>query len=153
MASQMVMNFTLRPAVKQDAPAIRRLIWRARINPTRLDWRHFTLAVDENGKLLGSGQIKPHRDGTKELASIAVQPEARHRGIASAIVAHLLAENPPPLYLICTSPLGVFYQRFGFVELDVEDMPPELKANWRLVNWLKRRLFTKMRGVKVMRWG
>ena len=145
--------FTLRPAVKQDAPAIRRLIWRVRINPTGLDWRHFILAVDENGELLGSGQIKPHRDGTKELASIAVQPEARQLGIASAIITHLLAENTPPLYLICASPLGVFYQRFGFIELEVEDMPPDLKARWRLVDWLKRRLFTKMRGVKVMRWG
>ena len=81
----MPINFTLRPAVRQDAPAIRRLIWRARINPTRLDWRHFILAVDKNGKLLGSGQIKPHRDGTNELASIAVQPEARRLGIAGAV--------------------------------------------------------------------
>lgn len=147
------MDYTLRPARKTDAPAIRRLIWRARINPTGLDWRHFVLAVDENDRLLGSGQIKPHRDGTRELASIAVAPEARRNGIASAIITHLLAHNPPPLYLICAAPLGPFYQRFGFIQLQAADMPPDLKFSWQLVNWLKAHLFPRLRGVWVMRRG
>lgn len=146
------MDYTLRAAVQKDAPAIRKLIWRVRINPTRLDWRRFVVAEGEKGQVLGCGQIKPHRDGSRELASIAVQPEAQGEGIASAIIRHLIATEPPPLYLICASPLSAFYPRFGFVELLPAEMPPELRQSWQLVNGLKR-IFPKMRGVKVMRLG
>ena len=54
--------FTLRSATAADFPAIRKLIWQVGINPIGLDWRRFVLAVDEEGRLLGCGQIKPHRE-------------------------------------------------------------------------------------------
>ena len=78
--------YTLRPATAAEFPAIRKLIWQVGINPIGLDWRRFVLAVDEEGRMLGCGQIKPHKGGIRELASIAVVPEARGLGIARAII-------------------------------------------------------------------
>ncbi len=113
----------LRPASKEDFPAIRALIRTVGINPTGLDWRRFVVAVMPNGKVTGCGQVKPHSDGSRELASIAVHPAFRQQKIAQAIIESLLAENPPPLYLICRNGLGSFYERFGFRAVRENEMP------------------------------
>ncbi|MBU2610321.1 MAG: GNAT family N-acetyltransferase [Chloroflexi bacterium] len=117
-------KFLLRPACARDAPAIRALIRSVRINPASLDWRRFIVAVAPNGELIGCGQVKPHADGTRELASLAVRPAHRQRGVAGAIIEQLLAENQPPLYLICRNGLGPFYERFGFRAVLQAEMPP-----------------------------
>jgi N-acetylglutamate synthase-like GNAT family acetyltransferase len=81
------------------------------------------LAVDQQGRLAGCGQVKPHRDGTRELASIAVQPEMQGQGSGSAVVRELLKLHPPPLYLTCVASRVPFYRRFGFETLDLSEMP------------------------------
>ena len=63
-----------------------------------LDWRHFIIAVDPENQLIGCGQIKPHRDGSSELASIAVQPEYQGQGIGKALIERLLSETRAPLF-------------------------------------------------------
>jgi N-acetylglutamate synthase-like GNAT family acetyltransferase len=113
----------LRPARKEEFPAIRALIYAVGINPTGLDWRRFIIAVTPEGELAGCGQVKPHADGSRELASIAVRPGFRLQGIARAILSRLLAENPPPLYLLCRARLGPFYERFGFRAIQLNEMP------------------------------
>lgn len=117
-------EFTLRAATQEDFPAIRRLIHEVGINPMSLDWRRFLIAVDSGGKLLGCGQLKPHGKELVELASIAVVPGHRHQGIARAIIEALLSRASRPLYLICRSPLGPFYEQWGFRALDLREMPP-----------------------------
>jgi len=108
----------LRNARVEDAKVIRNLIHEAQINPFGLDWRHFMVAEDAEAGIIGTGQIKTHYDGTRELASIAVRPAYQNQGIARQIIERLLGENPPPLYLTCRSSLGPFYQKFGFLPLD-----------------------------------
>jgi N-acetylglutamate synthase-like GNAT family acetyltransferase len=88
-----------------------------------LDWRRFVVAVNAEGQVLGVGQIKPHGEEVRELASIAVYPQFRGLGVARAIIEHLLKETPRPLYLICESSLGGLYERFGFRALPYEEMP------------------------------
>jgi N-acetylglutamate synthase-like GNAT family acetyltransferase len=112
----------LRNARKEDARLIRDLIHEAHINPFGLDWRHFIVAVDGETGIIGTGQIKTHYDGTRELASIAVRPAFQNRRIARQIIARLLEENPPPLYLTCRSSLGPFYQKFGFLPLEKKQL-------------------------------
>ena len=114
----------MRPALESDSPSIRALIHQAQINPTGLDWRHFIVAVDGQDRLLGCGQTKQHKDGSRELASIAVAPEWRRQGVASHIIHHLLAKNPGKLYLTCRASLGTFYERFGFHIAKPEEMTP-----------------------------
>jgi N-acetylglutamate synthase-like GNAT family acetyltransferase len=116
-------EFHLRQATAADDNAIRALIRAARINPFGLDWRRFLLAVGPDGALLGCGQIKPHADGTFELASIAVEEGHRSRGIARAIIERLLAYSPRPLYLMCRSELGGLYGKFGFSPVPEKELP------------------------------
>jgi N-acetylglutamate synthase-like GNAT family acetyltransferase len=130
--------FTIHPADAADLPAIRKIIFQVRINPTGLNWRRFLVAVDPSGKIVGCGQIKPHHDGSHELASIAVVPEWRGQGVARKIITILLTQHPQELYLTCRSSLGAFYERFGFQEVKPEDMPPYFRQIDRLARWVKR---------------
>jgi N-acetylglutamate synthase-like GNAT family acetyltransferase len=116
-------DFRLRPATEQDFPAIRALIHRVGINPMSLDWRRFIVAVDDAGRLLGCGQLKPHGKDVIELASLAVQPDQRRGGIARAIIEALLGRAGRPLYLICAAELGPFYEKWGFRSLAPDEMP------------------------------
>lgn len=116
--------FHLRRAAAPDAAAIRQLIHDVRIYPIGLDWRRFLLAVTSEGELIGCGQVKPHGDGTRELASIAVVPSWRGRGVARAIIERLLADHPGALYLTCLASNGPFYEKFGFRSIGQDEMPP-----------------------------
>ena len=117
------MKFFLRPATAEDDPAIRRLVQIGRINPNGLDGHRFIVAMSSNGDVIGCGQIKPHGDGSRELASIVVDPEWRGQGVARAIIERLLDENPGVLYLMCRSALGSFYEKFGFRSISRGEMP------------------------------
>ncbi len=132
MKQSSLAEFTLRAATQEDSPSIRRLIHEVGINPMSLDWRRFLIAVDSTGSLLGCGQLKPHGKDLVELASIAVVPDQRHRGIARAIIEELLSRAPRPLYLICRSALGPFYERWGFRALSLDQMPPYFRRLARL---------------------
>jgi N-acetylglutamate synthase-like GNAT family acetyltransferase len=141
----------LRAATRADAWPIRKLIWRVGINPTGLDWRRFTLLVDETDRLLGCIQIKPHGDGSRELASLAVELACRGQGHARRLVEHMLARSQPPLYLTCARGLQPFYQRFGFRRLAADEMPPYLRRLHRLVNAVPG-LLGRPDSMLVMRW-
>lgn len=110
-----------RPAQASDEAAIKALIRAVNINPMGLKWPRFLVAVDENETLIGCGQIKSHRDGSRELASIAVQKKWRRQGIAAHIIQQLLADQPPPVWLSCMNKLVPFYEQFGFVEVKKGD--------------------------------
>ncbi len=125
-------EFSLRAATQEDFPSIRRLIHEVGINPMSLDWRRFLIAVDSSGSLLGCGQLKPHGKDLVELASIAVVPGRRRQGIARAIIEELLSRAPRPVDLICRSPLGPFYEQWGFRPLDLDQMPPYFRRLARL---------------------
>jgi N-acetylglutamate synthase-like GNAT family acetyltransferase len=128
----------LRPATSGDQGAIRSLIYRARINPRGLDWRRFVLAVDDGGRLVGCGQLKPHKDGSRELASIAVEPAWRGQGVASMIVRQLMQAGPP-LWLVCRAELTPFYTRFGFRPVVPEEAAPaHFRRLLRFGRWLNR---------------
>jgi len=103
-----------------------------------LDWRRFLVAVDEQDRVIGCGQVKPHADGTRELASLAVVPELQRLGIGRSIVEQLLAENPTPLYLTCRASLQTYYEKFGFLVLDPAAMPPYFHRIWSIFNTVGR---------------
>lgn len=118
-------EFSIRQAVRDDFPAIRSLIHAVHINPTGLDWRRFLVAISWQGDLTGCGQIKPHSDGSRELASIAVKEQDRGKGIAREIIGTLLSNEPRrPIYLMCRARLESLYNKFEFREIAFEEMPP-----------------------------
>jgi N-acetylglutamate synthase-like GNAT family acetyltransferase len=116
-------EFILRPSTENDLPSIKGLIRATRLNPFGLDWQNFVVALSSEGEFAGCGQIKFHRDGSRELASIAVVSEYRKHGVARMIIEHLLSNNPLPLFLMCRSGLEPFYRKFGFHPLNYVDMP------------------------------
>ena len=106
-----------------------------RINPLDLDWNRFLVVEDGQGNLVGCGQVKEHGDGSRELASLAVEEPWRRRGIASALVRHLQERHDPPLWLTCQSGLVGFYEGFGFSEVS---NPQELPRYFRKILRLAR---------------
>lgn len=128
----------IRRAEQSDSLSIRALVRGAGINPTGLDWRRFSVAVDGSGGIIGSGQIKPHRDGSKELASIAVASAWQNQGVATAIIEHLLANHPGTIYLTCRRRLENFYARFGFTKVVRGSMPPYFRRVHGVSNMLER---------------
>lgn len=144
--------YRLRPATEKDAADIRTLIRLVGINPMSLDWRRFVVAVAKDGSLIGCGQIKPHRDGSDELASIAVHPDWRKRGIATAIIEDLLRDQHGEIYLTCRAGMRPFYEKFGFGSVQGDELPPYFRRLTRLVGLLgKMRLAGE--GLLVMRRG
>lgn len=131
------MPISLRPATINDQPKIIALINKVRINPRNLNWERFIIAEDD-GATVGCGQIKPHSDGTKELASIAVEPEYQARGVGSMVMNALLEREPGTLYLVCLRRNATFYQRFSFRELAFEEFPPDMKRTFRFARILMK---------------
>lgn len=131
-------GYSLRPANAADARTIRQIISLVHINPTGLSWKHFILAVDLHGSIIGCGQLKPHGDGSLELASIAVLPEWRGKGVARSIIEYLLEQHPDRLYLTCRAELGPMYEKFGFQVVNPAEMPPYFKRVSGLVNLFPR---------------
>jgi N-acetylglutamate synthase-like GNAT family acetyltransferase len=116
-------EFSLRAATEADFPEIKALVRQVRINPMGLDWRRFTVATNGQGEMLACAQLKPVPGGLSELASLAVRPTCRKKGIARALIEHLLAQAPRPVYLTCRSGLGKLYEKFGFRVLRDDETP------------------------------
>jgi N-acetylglutamate synthase-like GNAT family acetyltransferase len=140
----------IRRAVATDQRAITALIRAAGINPLSLHWRRFIVA-EADGRIVGTGQIKPHRDGSRELASLAVAPERQGEGLARVIITVLQRAAGPPLYLTCADRLESFYVRFGFRTIAGDELPPDLRRAHRIVNSALRALRRPVR-LLVLRW-
>jgi len=109
----------------------------ARLNPLGIRWDRFRVAVDNSDNVIGCAQVKGHRDGTRELASLVVRGKWRGRGVGRALVKVLQKEYGPPLWLTSRSSLVPYYQRFGFIEPE-EGVYKPAYFRWvsRLVNTL-----------------
>lgn len=131
--------YRLRAAEAREQQAIKGLVRAVRINPLGIHWQRFIVAVDADNALIGCGQVKQHRDGSRELASIAVVTAWRKRGVARAIIVYLLHAHPAPLWLTCMSQLVPFYEQFDFQEVkDTAQMPPYFRRIYRLYNLFTR---------------
>jgi N-acetylglutamate synthase-like GNAT family acetyltransferase len=125
------MPLIIRPAVADDQYAITAIVRAARIGRRDLDWQRFLLA-QWGQDIIGVGQVKPHKDGSRELASIAVVPEWQGNGVGGAIIRALLARETGPLHLMCAGDRERYYQRFGFQRLDRRAMPPYFRRFARM---------------------
>jgi N-acetylglutamate synthase-like GNAT family acetyltransferase len=130
--------------MEADQPAIRRLIAEAGINRMGLNWPHF-LVAEEEGAIVGVAQVKAHKDGSRELASVAVSPAWQRQGIARSLIEKLLSREPGVvLHLTCQPRLEQYYARFGFRRLAPADYPTYFRRMVPLVNVLMRLLGTQI---------
>jgi N-acetylglutamate synthase-like GNAT family acetyltransferase len=123
----------IRPARETESAQIKDLIHLVGINPMDLDWKRFVVALNERDEMIGCGQLKPHGKDILELASLAVYPEQRGKGVGRAIIQDLLKDSPRPLYLMCESSVGPLYEKFGFREISYEEMPRYFQRISKLV--------------------
>ena len=127
----------IRAATEADAAAITTLIHEAEINPRDLDWRRF-LVADGGGDVVACAQVRVHKQGTRELASVAVRQSRRGEGIGRRISEAMIAREPVrPLFLYAEAANVPYWSKFAFVEVGDDDLPPDLrrtiKATRRLV--------------------
>ena len=144
------MPIIIRPALAQDQHAITAIVRAALINPLDLDWQRF-LVAQWGQDIIGVGQVKPHGDGSRELASIAVVPEWQGQGVGSALIRGLLARETGTLYLMCAADSERYYERFGFQRIDRRDMPPYFRRLDRLASVLSVLSFNRLRMVVMRR--
>jgi len=138
------MTYSIRPATKDDQAAIKSLIKIVGINPLGIKWPRFLVANHLEEGLIGCGQVKVHRDGSRELASIAVHKAWRKQGVARAIISALHEEYPRPLWLTCESGLRSFYEAIGYLEVhELDKMPPYFRRTKRIFN-----LYMKIRKLR-----
>lgn len=131
-------DFFVRAATAADQKTIRAMINEAGINPLGLHWPNFLLAQHFSGAIVGVGQVKQHRDGSRELASIATAPDYQRGGVASTLIGELLRREAGVLYLYCEGRNRGFYPRFGFYEIDGRLLPPSLRTMFRVGDAMAR---------------
>ena len=92
----------IRPATAGDQAAITSLVRQAHLNPRDLDWRRFVVAVDGD-RVVGTVQVRIHRRGSRELASLVVEPTHRGSGLGGRLVETVIGDVPGTLYLMTTA--------------------------------------------------
>jgi len=117
------MPVTLHTASADDQFAITMIVRAAWLYPRNLDWQRFLLAR-WGQDIIGVGQVKPHFDGSRELASLAVVPEWQGNGVGGALIRALLSREPGPLHLMCDQSREQYYERFGFKRIGRGTMTP-----------------------------
>jgi N-acetylglutamate synthase-like GNAT family acetyltransferase len=130
------MPIIIRPATAADQPAIRAIVRATHVNPLNLRWPNFLVAEDGT-RLVGIGQVKHHCDGSRELASIAVVPEQRRKGIARLIVRALIAREGGTLFLTCVETMQSFYAHFGFRSAPPQELSPYFRQLRRVARLLR----------------
>ena len=86
-------------------------------------------AFDDRGEIVGVARIT-ETGGARTIDDVWVRPDARKRGIASALLDH--AETP--VWLICDEDMIGYYERRRFTLVQPEDFPSELVTLYRARN-------------------
>ncbi|MFQ6015941.1 MAG: GNAT family N-acetyltransferase [Anaerolineae bacterium] len=119
-------EYIIRRARPDDMPVVRSLIRSEHLDPFLITC-HQTLVAEDSTGIIGCVRIKPV-PALRELGSLVVRPDRRGRGIGSALVCHLIAQEQGDLYLMCQEHLEGYYRRFGFEPINFWHSPPSLKV-------------------------
>jgi N-acetylglutamate synthase-like GNAT family acetyltransferase len=125
------MALTIRSARQEDQETIVSYVRQAKINPRNLHWQNFLIA-EEDQKIVGIRQVKPHAQGTREVASGFVVPEYRRQGISARLMKELLARETGPLYTMVNEKRAPYYEQFGFRRVGVSQLPSDFLREYRI---------------------
>jgi N-acetylglutamate synthase-like GNAT family acetyltransferase len=87
---------------------------------------------------VGVAQVKVHKQGSRELDSVATAPDRQGEGIASRLIGVLLAREAGTIYLYCEQKLVPFYERFGFREVANGEVAGDLMGKVRMGRFFTR---------------
>ena len=125
------MNVLIRPAIADDQEAILALTGGERVKPVGLRWPNFVVA-EQDRRLIGAVQLRPHRDGSHELGTLVVERSSRNIGIASRLIDALLANRTGRIFMITGSQHADHYGRWGFASIEPRSAPACIAWNYRL---------------------
>ncbi|MGB6298287.1 MAG: GNAT family N-acetyltransferase [Rivularia sp. (in: cyanobacteria)] len=121
----------LRKATSEDASSIRWLVFTAKLDPTQLKWQQFWV-IEFDQKIIACGQLRNFNEA-QELGSLVVKKNWRNRGLGSFLTRHLIQQATQPLYLECLGKKLVdYYMKFGFRQVEFQDLPASLKSKFQL---------------------
>jgi N-acetylglutamate synthase-like GNAT family acetyltransferase len=61
-----------------------------------------------------------------------VLPEFRHRGISARLMNEILSRETGTLYLMCRDKWMPYYERFGFRQVRVDQLPTDFRKEYRI---------------------
>ena len=125
------MTISVRRATAEDQSVISRLVRAARLNPAGLSWQGFVVA-EQDGRLVGTAQLRRHPDGALELASLVVEPPARGAGVATSMVDALLQPESSAVYTIIDRRFAGHFARWGFVPVAPVALPRSVRRTLRI---------------------
>ena len=124
-------GYFLRHAMEQDIWPIRKLVFKAKLDPTQLVWQQFWV-IASTQEVIACGQLR-NFTGAQELGSLVVSSEWRNRGLGTYLAKHLVKQATQPLYIECLGKkLPQFYAPLGFVPISWQDLPKSLKIKFAL---------------------
>lgn len=136
-SAQLPDSCVLRPARREDAWAIRRLVIGALLDPTQLRWQQFWV-IECGEKVIACAQLRTFLEA-QELGSLVVAKDWRNRGLGTVLSQHLIQQANQPLYLECLGDrLADFYKRLGFVPIPWQDLPQSLQRKFGTSKFLAR---------------
>ena len=118
------MSYIIRQAEKGDMTAIEQLVHSNHLNPNRLNWKRFIVITDEKDTLIGCGQIKPHFDGSYELASLVVEQSRRSLSLIKDFLIALLENSPSNLIWAIIDRNYIPFRRYGVRQIKERSQMP-----------------------------
>ncbi|CAM9843521.1 unnamed protein product, partial [Ectocarpus sp. 8 AP-2014] len=97
------------------------------MNPMSIDVSNF-ICAEQEGALVGFGQVRPIGGSNYELASLHVDESYRGRGIGSSVVRQLVKGYIRNLFLLTLESTVPFYEKNGFAVAPANEIPTVLKA-------------------------
>jgi amino-acid N-acetyltransferase len=99
-------------------------------------WGHYFVVREDDGRVVAVAGLEVHgADGL--LRGVAVDPDYRGQGLASALVEAVLARATllelREVYLLTTSARD-YFARLGFGERPRDAAPPSIRASWEFRN-------------------
>jgi N-acetylglutamate synthase-like GNAT family acetyltransferase len=105
------------------------MVRRARLNPAGLQWEQFVVG-ERDGRAVGVAQVRRYSDGTKELASLVVEPGARGHGVATQMVDTLLDGETAAVYALIDRRFAHHFARWGFRQVGPGELPRALSRTY-----------------------
>ncbi len=96
----------------------------------REDWLQYCWVVEHQNTFVAFAILHPYRSYS-ELQNFYVHPEWQRRGIGSAFLRQLIQAAQIPIYANSATFAGGFYTRFRFQEIQVQELPDNVRKHFR----------------------
>jgi amino-acid N-acetyltransferase len=123
------MPIEIRGATADDQEGIAALVRSERLNPMGLCWQNFVVA-EYAGIISGAAQIRRHKDGSRELASLVVAPPWRGQGVAARLIDVLVASEARQLFVITSERRTAYFARWKFQAVARRRVPWPIRLNY-----------------------